>query len=89
MPRESEPGERRGGRQHGTPNKKTALRNAALAAAAANPEILPLDFLLGDESVRDGNIFQHVHGSLSGKGTVPVTRNATPPPNFAPPRQHP
>jgi hypothetical protein len=42
---------------------------------------LPLDFLLGDESVRDGNIFQHVHGSLSGKGTVPVTRNATPPPS--------
>ena len=28
--------------KRGTPNKKTALRNAALAAAAANPEILPL-----------------------------------------------
>jgi hypothetical protein len=28
-----------------------------ITAAAANPEILPLDFLLGDESVRDGNIF--------------------------------
>jgi hypothetical protein len=37
-----------------------------ITAAAANPEILPLDFLLGDESVRDENIFQHVHGSLSG-----------------------
>jgi hypothetical protein len=47
MPRGSKPGERRGGRQRGTPNKKTALRNAALAAAAANPEILPLDFMLG------------------------------------------
>jgi len=47
MPRGSKPGERRGGRQRGTPNKKTALRNAALAAAAANPEILPLEFLLG------------------------------------------
>jgi len=47
MPRGSKPGERRGGRQRGTPNKKTALRNVALAAAAANPEISPLNFLLG------------------------------------------
>jgi hypothetical protein len=47
MPRGSKPGERRGGRQRGTPNKKTALKNAALAAAAANPDISPLDFLLG------------------------------------------
>jgi hypothetical protein len=47
VPRGSKPGERRGGRQRGTPNKKTALRNAAHAAAAANPEILPLEFLLG------------------------------------------
>ena len=54
MPRGSEPGERRGGRQHGTPNKKTALRNAALAAAAANPEISPLEFLLG--IMRDPNV---------------------------------
>jgi hypothetical protein len=46
MPRGSKPGERRGGRQRGTPNKKTALRNAALAAAAANPDISPRDFLL-------------------------------------------
>jgi hypothetical protein len=46
MPRGSKPGERRGGRQRGTPNKKTALRNAALAAAAANPAISPLDFLM-------------------------------------------
>jgi hypothetical protein len=47
MPRGSKPGERRGGRQRGTPNKKTALRSAALAAAAANPDMTPLDFLLG------------------------------------------
>jgi hypothetical protein len=47
MPRGSKPGERRGGRQCGTPNKKTALKNAALAAAAANPEVSPLDFLMG------------------------------------------
>jgi hypothetical protein len=30
-----------------------ALRNAALAAAAANPEILPLEFLLGDDTFTD------------------------------------
>jgi hypothetical protein len=47
MPRGSEPGERRGGRQKGTPNKKTVLRNAAIDAAAANPNLSPLDFLLG------------------------------------------
>jgi uncharacterized protein YnzC (UPF0291/DUF896 family) len=46
MPRGSKPGERRGGRQKGTPNKKTALRNAAINAAAADPNVLPLDFLL-------------------------------------------
>jgi hypothetical protein len=47
MPRGSNPGERRGGRQRGTLNKKTVLRNAALAAAASDPDISPLDFLLG------------------------------------------
>jgi len=35
MPRGSKPGERRGGRQRGTPNKKTSLRKAAIDAAAA------------------------------------------------------
>jgi hypothetical protein len=53
MPRGSGPGERRGGRQRGTPNKKTALKNAALAAAAANPKISPLEFLLS--IMRDPN----------------------------------
>ena len=47
MPRGSKPGERRGGRQKGTPNKKTVLRDAALNAAAKNPDLSPLDFLLG------------------------------------------
>ncbi len=47
MPRGSRSGERRGGRQRGTPNRKTALTNAAFAAAASNPDITPLDFLLG------------------------------------------
>jgi|ERR1700730_4039614 hypothetical protein len=46
MPRGSKPGERRGGRQRGTPNKNTVLRNAAIAAAASNPNVSPLEFLL-------------------------------------------
>jgi hypothetical protein len=46
MPRGSKPGERRGGRQPGTPNKKTALVNAAFDAATSNPGLSPLDFLL-------------------------------------------
>ena len=46
MPRGSKPGERRGGRQRGTPNKSTTLRNAAIAAAASNPNVSPLEFLL-------------------------------------------
>jgi hypothetical protein len=47
MPRGSKPGERRGGRQPGTPNKKTALVNAAFDAATSSPDLSPLDFLLG------------------------------------------
>jgi hypothetical protein len=46
MTRGSRPGERRGGRQKGTPNKKTLFRNAALSAAAADPNLSPLDYLL-------------------------------------------
>jgi len=45
-PEESKPGERRGGRQRGTPNKSTVLKNAAIAAAASDPNLSPLDFLL-------------------------------------------
>src|SRR5262249_25512762 len=37
MPRGSKPGERRGGRQHATPNRRTILTNRILAAAADNP----------------------------------------------------
>ena len=47
MPRGSRPGERRGGRQRGTLNKKTVLRNAAIKAAALHSNLSPLDFLLG------------------------------------------
>jgi hypothetical protein len=46
MPRGSKPGERRGGRQRGTPNKSTLLKNAAFKAAAIDPNLSPLDFLL-------------------------------------------
>ena len=46
MPRGSKPGERRGGRQRGTPNKSTLLKNAAIKAAATDPNLSPLDFLL-------------------------------------------
>ena len=35
MPRGSRPGERRGGRQRGAPNKKTLIKNAVFLAAAA------------------------------------------------------
>jgi hypothetical protein len=47
MPRGSKPGERRGGRQRGTLNKKTVLRNAAVNAVALDPNISPRDFTLG------------------------------------------
>jgi hypothetical protein len=37
MPRGSKPGERRGGRQRATPNKRTVLTDRILAIASANP----------------------------------------------------
>ena len=46
MPRGSKPGERRGGRQRGTPNKKTLIKNAVFLAAASDPNRPPLDFML-------------------------------------------
>ena len=54
MPRGSKPGERRGGRQRGTPNKKTVHRNAAIAAVASNPNVSPLEFLLS--TMRDSHL---------------------------------
>jgi hypothetical protein len=45
--RGSKPGERRGGRQRGTPNKATVAKAAALTAASADPAMTPLQFLLG------------------------------------------
>jgi hypothetical protein len=47
MSRGSKPGERRGGRQRGTPNKKTVLRNAAICVTALDTNISPRDFMLG------------------------------------------
>jgi hypothetical protein len=46
MSRGSKPGERRGGRKKGTPNKKTVLKNALICAATASPNTSPLDFML-------------------------------------------
>ena len=54
MPRGSKPGERRGGRQRGTPNKKTVLKDAVFCAAAARPDGSPLGFMLG--LMRDPNV---------------------------------
>jgi hypothetical protein len=54
MPRGSKPGERRGGRQRGTPNKSTLLKHAAFEAAATDPNLSPLDFLL--KLMRQGDL---------------------------------
>jgi hypothetical protein len=47
MPRGSKLGERRGGRQRGTPNKATVAKAAALKKASSDPSVTPLEFLLG------------------------------------------
>src|SRR4029077_19474914 len=44
--RGSRPGERRGGRQKGTPNKKTAYVRAVMAAHAAQDDVSPLNLIL-------------------------------------------
>jgi hypothetical protein len=54
MPRGSKPGERRGGRKRGTPNKGTVLTERILAAAAANPVATPnelLSILVDDQAL--------------------------------------
>ena len=56
MPRGSKPGERRGGRQRATPNKRTVLRDRILAVASAKPtatfrEFVPI--LVGDQALPD------------------------------------
>jgi hypothetical protein len=52
--RGSRPGERRGGRKKGTPNKKTAYVRAVMAAHAANPTVTPMDVMLA--VVRDPHV---------------------------------
>jgi hypothetical protein len=44
--RGSRPGERRGGRQKGTPNKKTASARAVMVALSAGPKVTPMDLML-------------------------------------------
>lgn len=46
MPRGSRPGERRGGRKRGTPNKSTLWRDALVAELAKNPKVEPLELFL-------------------------------------------
>src|SRR5215467_7048496 len=46
MPSGSKPGERRGGREPGTPNKKTVVKNAIINAATGSPDLSPLEFFL-------------------------------------------
>lgn len=76
--RGSRPGERRGGRQKGTPNKKKAPKmelRAAAASAAPKLGITPLEFMLDlmrDESNPKGMRFEaakasapYIHARLS------------------------
>jgi hypothetical protein len=84
MPRGSKPGERRGGRQKGTPNRATTAKVAALNSASADPDATPLSFLLS--VMRDASVSTDLRISVAktaarlvhGKGnTAPVqSRNA-------------
>jgi len=58
VPRGSRPGERRGGRQRGAPNKKTSLKDAIFLAAASEPDRSPLDFMLA--LMRDSQVPLHL-----------------------------
>ena len=89
MPRGSRPGERRGGRQRGTPNKKTLLKNAVFLASAAEPNRSPLDFMLAlmrDPQVPFGvrldmasiaALYVHVRPAPVRKGRICATGSAT------------
>jgi hypothetical protein len=46
MPRGAAPGERRGGRKRGTPNKRTAFARKVADMVAQGDEETPLEFLL-------------------------------------------
>lgn len=89
MPRGSKPGERRGGRQRATLNKRTVLRHRILAAASANPtaarhellsilvanQALPADTRLA--VVRKAFPFGHSR-SMHGRSANTVARRTRP-----------
>jgi hypothetical protein len=82
MSRGSKPGERRGGRQPGTPNKKTALVNAAFDAATSNADLSPLDFFLGlmrDPSVSPEWRFKAAQATLPYIHSKPASSPAADP----------
>jgi hypothetical protein len=82
MSRGSKPGERRGGRQPGTPNKKTALVNAAFDAATSNADLSPLDFFLGlmrDPSVSPEWRFKAAQAALPYIHSKPASSPAADP----------
>ena len=82
MPRGSRPGERRGGRKKGTPNKKTAERYAQMAASGE----MPLEYMLRvmrdesapetrrDEMAKAAAPYEHSRLS-SSEATVAVDRS--------------
>jgi hypothetical protein len=65
------PGERRGGRQHATPNRRTVLTDRILAAAAANPSAAIHELVLILARARS------MHGR-SSNSVVHVTRPTEP-----------
>jgi hypothetical protein len=69
MPRGSRPGERRGGRQKGMPNRATAAKAAAVAATG----LTPLDYLIS--IVRDDTATRAERSEADGRPA-----RLTPPP---------
>jgi hypothetical protein len=49
----SKPGERRGGRKKGTPNKRTAARQAAITASGKDPISFFADLLRNEQAPLD------------------------------------
>jgi hypothetical protein len=77
MPRGSRPGERRGGRQPGTPNKKTLLKLAGIEAAGDDAS--PLDFLLRLMRNPDAGLAERLDAAASAAPFVHSQPKATPP----------
>ena len=86
MPRGSKPGERRGGRQRGTPNKKTLLRNAELEAITGKPDFLPLDYFLAVMRSQHFPLTTRVQAALKALPRLHAKRRAddVDDPTFAP-----